>query len=150
MKKLIFSLFLILLLATATSADDRFVLLGMEQNGCVWFIDRFSISKDSETGIISYWVLQKYSDSYRRRLMEMAQAGSNRDKYLAQRVAQSMIFQNINPKNKTFRNKEAILQDEIGDFLERFNFNEWDKIVPTSPVEAIFILLQQSFPQMFR
>ena len=83
-------------------------------------------------------------------MIEIVLITYNRDKYLAQRVAQSMIFQNINPKNKTFRNKEAILQDEIGDFLERFNFNEWDKIVPTSPVEAIFILLQQSFPQMFR
>ena len=149
MKKIMFSLFLVLLLVAASNADDRFIFIGVERNGCEWFIDKFSVSQDSVTGVISYWTLQKFSTLYRQKLMEMAQNEKQENKYIAQQATYAMILQNINPKNKTFRNSEAILYDKDWSFLDHVNFYEWIAIVPTSPVEYIFNWLKHYFPQMF-
>ena len=124
----------------------------MEKNGCEWFIDQSSISHNSQSGIISYWALQKLSTLYRQQIIENYnyEKLNAREKRIAQQVTHLMIFQSINPKKQTFRNNEVIFFDERGTFLERVKFNEWNAIVPTSPVEYIFEWLKLYYPKIFR
>ena len=131
------------------SMNDRFVFMGIEPNGCEWYIDPYTISKTSD-GIINYYTVQKFSSTYRRQVIENNKNAKPQELNQIKRAALLMLYQSIDPRKKLFSNNEGIFYDDDGLMIEKVNLGySWQRIIPTSPVEGTLIWLGMFFPHLF-